>query len=134
MKTAKQFIIDTYGESWLGVDWTAGDVMDAMDDFAAQLESEPTNIKTEQGMICKNKNIEDYAFKNYGRLSYLSTMGIIITALNEFSFQSLPEITYEEIRAKMIDVLSKYNKDPLYTVDDAIRDSMGWMRDKLTNQ
>jgi DNA-directed RNA polymerase subunit RPC12/RpoP len=33
-KTAKQFIIDTFGESWLHFEWSAGDVMDAMDDFA----------------------------------------------------------------------------------------------------
>ena len=32
--TAKQFIIDTFGENWLHFDWQAGDVMDAMDDFS----------------------------------------------------------------------------------------------------
>jgi len=31
--TAKQFIIDNYGEIWLHVEWPAGDVMDIMDDF-----------------------------------------------------------------------------------------------------
>ncbi len=29
--TAKQFIINTYGESWLRADWTAGDVLDVID-------------------------------------------------------------------------------------------------------
>ena len=31
--TAKQFIIDTYGKTWLNAEWMPGDVMDAMDDF-----------------------------------------------------------------------------------------------------
>jgi len=43
-------------------------------------------MKTD-GIICKDKNIEKYALDNYGRLSGMTTMGIIITALSEYASQ-----------------------------------------------
>ena len=32
--TAKEYIVQEYGESWLKHEWSAGDVMDALDGFA----------------------------------------------------------------------------------------------------
>jgi hypothetical protein len=35
-QTAKQFIIDNYGENWLISDWNPGDVMDAIEEYHAK--------------------------------------------------------------------------------------------------
>ena len=32
--TAEEYIIATYGETWLRTEWSAGDVIDALDGFA----------------------------------------------------------------------------------------------------
>ena len=32
--TAEEYIKDNWGEKWLSVDWTAGDVVDALEEFA----------------------------------------------------------------------------------------------------
>jgi len=50
MKTAaKQFIIDNYGETWLHTEWSAGDVMDAMDDFhELRMEEIKAELSTEE--------------------------------------------------------------------------------------
>ena len=32
--TAEEYIRETYGETWLRVEWSAGDVMDIMEDYA----------------------------------------------------------------------------------------------------
>jgi hypothetical protein len=47
--TAKQFIIDNYGENWLHVEWSAGDVMDAMDDFSES--KEPSLVSNNERLL-----------------------------------------------------------------------------------
>ena len=32
--TAKEYIVQQYGETWLRTEWSAGDVMDALEGFA----------------------------------------------------------------------------------------------------
>ena len=32
--TAKEYIVQEYGETWLRVEWSPGDVMDIMEDYA----------------------------------------------------------------------------------------------------
>ena len=41
--TAKEYIVQEYGETWLRTEWSAGDVMDIMEEYAKyRIEEEGT--------------------------------------------------------------------------------------------
>jgi len=60
-KSAREYIINEWGESWLTNDWQAGDVMDALEEYAQQpqkveQEEKPTD---ERSILIKFLEFED---------------------------------------------------------------------------
>ena len=96
------------------VDYLNGENVENADEFLA---SHPEEQTVEEGVVCKDKNIEQYALKNYGRLSHMSTIGIIITALSEYASQSqsLPSV-YVDYEG-LCDNLNTYMAKNKMTVD-----------------
>ena len=46
--TAKEYIVQQYGETWLRTEWSAGDVTDALDGFARYRTEEEERLFQER--------------------------------------------------------------------------------------
>ena len=49
--TAEEYIKDNWGEKWLSVDWTAGDVVDALEEFAKMQLAGQLKMPSEEEML-----------------------------------------------------------------------------------
>ncbi|OQC65418.1 MAG: hypothetical protein BWX49_00004 [Bacteroidetes bacterium ADurb.Bin008] len=49
--TAEEYIKDNWGEKWLSVDWTAGDVVDALEEFAKMQLAGQSKMPSEEEWI-----------------------------------------------------------------------------------
>jgi len=49
--TAEEYIKDNWGEKWLSVDWTAGDVVDALEEFAKMQLAGQSKMPSEEEML-----------------------------------------------------------------------------------
>jgi hypothetical protein len=115
MKTAKQFIIDNYGENWLHSNWNPGDVMDAMDDFYELKSSSAESPVLPSEITVNHLYVEDILMKfakHFNNQSYGSIEGWIV---EEFINEELSEIpsaqtrTYNELLFDYNQLLEEYN-------------------------